>query len=152
MRSASRFFLIAILCLMPTVFGAQQLNDAVSGGDMRIPKGARLFISPVEGGYDIYLAAAIVEKKVPVILVTDKAKADFELASVTESEKANWAKMLFLSSSNSAEQASIKIVRLSSGNIVYGYNVHKSNSVRGKQSSAEACAKHLKDKIEHDDR
>jgi len=56
--------------------------------------------------------------------------------------------MLFMGSGASAEQASIMVVNLKSGNVVFGYNVNKSSSARGKQSSAEACAKHLKEKIE----
>ena len=31
--------------------------------------------------------------------------------------------------------------------VVFAYSVHKANSVRGKQSTGEACAKHLKEKI-----
>jgi hypothetical protein len=113
-----------------------------------IPKGARIYVAPIEGGYDIYLTAAIQKKQVPVIVVTDRSKADFEIAGVTESEKAGWAKMFFMSSTASAEEASIKVANVRTGEIVYGYNVNKRNSVRGKQSSAEACAKHLKEKIE----
>ena len=88
------------------------------------------------------------KKEVPLTLVTDKSKADFELSGVTESEKAGWAKTIFLASTARNEQASIKIVNLKTGTIVFGYNVNKSNSARGKQSSSEACAKHLKEKIE----
>ncbi len=145
MRSVLKSFILTAFCILP-ILAAQ------SNADMHIPRGARLFISPVEGGYDIYLAAAIINKKVPVVLVTDKSKADFELSSVTETERAGWAKMFFMGSNASAEQASIKIVNLKTDTIVYGYNVNKSKSVRGKQSSSEACAKHLKGKIESEDR
>jgi hypothetical protein len=116
--------------------------------DPRVPKGAKVFITPLENGYHIYLAAAIQKKEVPVVLVIDKARAEFELSAVTESEKAGWAKMLFLSSGASAEQASFQLVNLKAGTVSFGYNVNKSNSAKGKQSSAEACAKHLKGKIE----
>src|SRR5438876_2710866 len=91
--------------------------------DLRIPSGSRLYIGPIEGGYDIYLAAAMHKKEVPLIIVNDKEKADFELSGVTESEKAGWAKMLFMGSTSTAEQASIKIVNLKTGTIVFGYNV-----------------------------
>jgi hypothetical protein len=113
-----------------------------------IEPGARIYIEQLENGYHVYLAAAFHKKKVPLVIVTDKSKADFQLMAVTESEQAGWAKMLFLGSGASAEQASIMIVNLSTGNVVFGYNVNKSNSARGKQSSAEACAKHVKKKIE----
>jgi hypothetical protein len=116
--------------------------------DAKIPKGARFFIGAIEGGYDIYLAAAMHKKEVPIVIVTDKSKADFELSGVTESEKAGWAKTIFLGNTSTAEQASIKVVNLKTGTVVFGYNVNKGSSARGKQSSAEACAKHLKEKIE----
>jgi len=116
--------------------------------DAKIPKGARFFIGTIEGGYDIYLAAAMHKKEVPIVIVTDKSKADFELSGVTESEKAGWAKTIFLGNTNTAEQASIKVVNLKTGTVVFGYNVNKGSSARGKQSSAESCAKHLKEKIE----
>lgn len=123
---------------------AQLTQDA----NASIPAGARVFIGPIEGGYDIYLAAAMHKKEVPIVMVTDKSKADFELSGVTESEKAGWAKMLFWGNTSSAEQASVKMVNLKTGTVVWGYNVNKSSSARGKQSSSEACAKHLKEKIE----
>ena len=52
--------------------------------------------------------------------------------------------MLFIGSENSNEQASIKVVELKSGAVIFGYSVHKGNSVRGRQSAGEACAKHIK--------
>jgi|SRR5438105_2410366 len=118
------------------------------GSNARVPAGSRMFIAPIEGGYDIYLSAAMTKKAVPLIMVTDRAKADFELSGVTETDKAGWAKMVFMRSTSTNEQASIKMVNLKSGVVVWGYNVNKSNSARGKQSSSESCAKHLKEKIE----
>lgn len=117
-------------------------------GSAVIPAGSKIYIAPLEGGYDVYLSAAIIHKRVPVIIVEERDKADFEITGVNETDKAGWAKMLFLGRDNTNEQASIKIVNLKTDAVVYGYNVHKSNSRKGKQSSSEACAKHLKEKIE----
>jgi hypothetical protein len=112
-----------------------------------IPAGSKVYIAPIPGGYENYIAAGILKKKVPVVLVNDSAKADYKVSGVSESEKANWAKMLFMNSSASREQASIQVVDLKSGEVVFAYSVHKANSARGKQSTGEACAKHLKEKI-----
>jgi hypothetical protein len=111
-------------------------------------RGARIYIAPIDGGYDIYLTAALQKKQVPVVVVIDRSKADFEIAGATDTEKAGWAKMFFIGTDHSNEQASIKIADVKTGEIVYGYNVNKHNSVRGKQSSSEACAKHIKENIE----
>jgi hypothetical protein len=138
----------AIVLATAAIPASQSPAGAPPDADLRIPRGARLYIAPIEGGFDIFLAAAMHKKEVPIILVADREKADFEMSGVTESEKAGWAKMLFLGSTSTAEQASIKIVNVKTGTIVFGYNVNKSNSHKGKQSSSEACAKHLKEKIE----
>jgi hypothetical protein len=138
----------AIVCLAAVGFAEQapaQLSQDASG---RIPAGARVYIGAVEGGYDIYLAAAMHKKEVPIVIVTDRSKADFELSGVSESEKAGWAKIVFWGNTSSREQASVKMVNLKTETVVWGYNVNKGSSMRGKQSSAEACAKHLKEKIE----
>ena len=116
--------------------------------DKPIPSGAKVFIAPVEGGFETYLAAGIQQKKVPVVIVGSRDKADFEIAAVAESEKAGWAKMLFARSADSMEQAGIKVTNIRTDEVVFAYAVHKSNSIHGKQSAAEACAKHMKEKIE----
>jgi len=135
-----------VLCIAGSALAQQ--GPVTQDANASIPAGARVFIAPIEGGFDIYLAAAMHKKEVPIVLVADKSKADYELSGVTESEKAGWAKVVFWGNTSSSEQASVKIVNLKTGIVSWGYNVNKSSSARGKQSSAEACAKHLKEKIE----
>ena len=137
-----------VMTLVVAVAAFPQDREIKVDTNAKIPKGARFFIGAIEGGYDIYLAAAMHKKEVPIVIVTDKSKADFELSGVTESEKAGWAKTIFLGNTSTSEQASIKVVNLKTGTVVFGYNVNKGSSARGKQSSAESCAKHLKEKIE----
>lgn len=137
-----------VLCLATIAFGQDERTQLTQDADARIPSGARVFIGAVEGGYDIYLSAAMHKKEVPIVIVTDRSKADFEMSGVTESERAGWAKIVFWGNTNTNEQASVKMVNLKTGTVVWGYNVNKSSSARGKQSSAEACAKHLKERME----
>ena len=85
---------------------------------------------------------------VPIVLVTDRAQAQYELGAHSESQKAGAAKKVIMLNWHSNEQASIQVVDLASGEVVYAYSANKKNSTHGKQSSAEACAKHLKEKIE----
>ncbi len=113
-----------------------------------IPSGAKVFISPMKDGYEKELAAALQAKKVPVEVVTEKDKADFEISGASESKKAGAAKIIIMGSWHSSEQASITVTNLKSGEAVWAYSVNKSDSAHGKRSTAEACAKHLKEKIE----
>jgi hypothetical protein len=112
-----------------------------------IPAGSKIFVAPMPGGIDSYIVAGIVKKKVPVVVTTDREQADYEVTGVSESEKAGWAKMFFLGTDASREQASIKVADVNTGEVVFAYSVHKRNSARGKQSAGEACAKHLNERI-----
>jgi hypothetical protein len=114
-----------------------------------LPSGARIYIAPMPTGFETYVAAGLEKKKVPVVLVTDRDKADFELSGVSDSDKAGWAKMLFLGSQQTNENASIKVVNLKTGDVVFAYSVNKTNSYKGKQSAGEAIAKHINEKIEN---
>jgi len=110
----------------------------------KIPAYAKVYVAPMPAGFENYLIAGLRNKKVPLTVVVDRAKAEYEISGVSESDKAGWAKMLFMGSQQSNELASIKVSDLRTGAIVFGYSVHKGNSVRGKQSAGEACAKHIK--------
>ena len=94
-----------------------------------------MYIDPVESGFETYLSAAIHQKKVPVVIVGTRANADFEIATI--------------SAAASAESASIKVTNIKTDEVVFAYAVNKYNSVHGKQSAAEACAKHLKGSMKY---
>jgi hypothetical protein len=104
-----------------------------------VPPGAKVFIAPM---------TAIGKKKVPIVVVELRDDADFEMSGAAETQKAGAAKILLTGSWHSTEDATIKLTNLKTSVVAFAYSVHKSDSAHGKQSSAEACAKHLKDAIE----
>jgi len=140
--------LVALVFALAANVAVAQEGKSVDQSKKAIERSSRIYIAPIEGGFDTFLAAAIIKKQVPVVVVTDRAKADYEITGIANSEKAGWAKMLFMGVDTSNDMASIKVVEIKSNEVVYGYSVSKGNSYRGKQSAAEACAKHLKEKIE----
>lgn len=121
----------------------------VQAGDPHsVPAGSKIWIqSNGVDGFDTFLTAAITKKKVPVEVIADREQADFEITTASETEKTSWAKVVFLSQTGSKEEASMKVVNRKTGAVVFAYSVHKRNSFHGKQSSAEACAKHLMEVI-----
>ncbi|HWQ55321.1 MAG TPA: hypothetical protein VN442_16665 [Bryobacteraceae bacterium] len=110
-----------------------------------IPAGSKIYVD-AEQGFDAYLTGALGKKKVPVTVVADKEKADYVLQGLSNHEEKGWASKIFLGHRDTSE-ATIKLVDIKSGEIVYAYAVHKKNSARASQSTAEACAKHLKEAI-----
>lgn len=111
-----------------------------------IPPGSKVYIAPMEG-FETHLKAAFTKKDVPLVIVEEKEKADFEITGTASSQKASAAKKIIMGSWRSREEATIKVTNLKSGVIVFGYSVHKENSAHGQKSTAEACAKHLKEKV-----
>ena len=146
----------ATLCFSSfSLAGAAQANGPSSTppakGSLtnKIPSGSRIYVAPM-GGFENYVIAGILKKKVPVVIVADRDKAEYEIRGAAETEKAGWAKMLFLGSQNSNEQASINVQEVKTGNVVFAYSVNKLNSARGKQSAGEAIGKHLNEAIGKD--
>lgn len=123
------------------------LASYAQGQDKKIPAHSKVYIAPMDG-FENDLKAALEKKKVPVELVSERDKADFEITGTAESDKASTAKKVIFLDWHSNEQASIKVSDLKSGEVVFAYSVNKRSSAHGKRSSAEACAKHLKDQIE----
>jgi hypothetical protein len=122
-----------------------QEGQLATVNNAKIPAGSKIFVAPMEAGFDNFIIAGFQKKNVPLVVVADKSKADYELSGIEDSEKAGWAKMLFMGSQQSREQGSVKITDLKSGAVIFGYSVHKGNSYKGKQSAGEACAKHVKE-------
>jgi hypothetical protein len=129
---------VAAMALCCAAFSGQSQNS--------IPAGSKVYVAPMNG-FETYLKAAMEKKKVPVEVVEDKAQADFEISGAAESQKASTAKKVIMLNWHSNEEASIRVVNLKTKEVAFAYSVDKQSSAHGKKSSAEACAKHLKDVI-----
>ena len=134
--------------LLITLSGLPQAASQ-SATNKIIPPNSKVFIAPMPDGFNEYLEAAIQKKKVPIELVAEKDKADFQITGQSETQKASTAKKVIMWDWRSNEQASIQITNLQTSQVVFAYSVNKVSSAHGKKSSAEACAKHLKEKIEN---
>ena len=136
---------IVVILLLVLFSAAQVLGQATS---KVIPPNSKVFIDPMPDGFDEFLNAAIEKKKVPLQVVADKDQADFQITGQSETQKASTAKKVLMWDWRSNEQASIQVVSLKTSELVFAYSVNKISSAHGRKSSAEACAKHLKEKIE----
>jgi hypothetical protein len=139
---------LAALCLalavsLPLV---AQTTPAATSSAIGIRPNSKVFIQPMDG-FETYLTAAILKKKVPLIVTDDKAKADYVITGTSHVEKAGWAKTIFISGAPQAG-ASITMKDAKTGDLAFAYSVDKFNAARAAQSTAEACAKHLKEAIE----
>jgi hypothetical protein len=123
-----------------------------------IPRNSKIhigrFVSEGENptGFETYLAAAIRKKNVPVLMVTDRDQADFEITGSADKKGGGWAKKVFLGDFRSTTSASIQVVNIKTGVVAYADSSHRASANRGMRSSAEKLAKYLKKKIEGDEK
>jgi hypothetical protein len=126
---------------------AESKNTKTSpAAGLKIPAGSKIYVAPM-AGFENYVVAGIMKKKVPVSIVADRDKADYEINGAAETQKAGWAKIVFTGNDSTNEEASINVTEIKTGAVVFAYSVHKGNSVRGKQSAGEAIGKHLNEAI-----
>ena len=133
------------LLLALVVCGAPVMGQADNGD------GPKIFIQ-AEPDFTTALTAAMVKKKVPAVVVEDKAHAQFVLSSAAvdsrdESAAGKVARCLFMDciGVNGSSEVSVKLVRSGDSAVVWAYQVRKGNSgPLGVQSLSEAIAKHLK--------
>ena len=135
------------------VFSAVFLSSTIIGQSddqgTRIRPGSRVFVAPMDG-FETFLTAAMSAKKVPMTVVTNREHADYEVVGTASSERPGAIRTLLRGETGTDEEASIAMKNVRSGVVVFAYSVHLKDSFRGRQSAAESCAKHLKDRIDAD--
>ncbi|MGH9948492.1 MAG: hypothetical protein ACRD6X_15040 [Pyrinomonadaceae bacterium] len=142
----NKFKIIFPMCIVLVVALNAIAQDAAQV-DKSIPRNSKVFIAPVDG-FETYMAAAIAKKKVPLIIVTDRDAADFEIIGTAEKKSAGWAKVIFLGDIRGSASASMQVVNLKTKVVVYADSSDRSSANRGHKSTAEKLAKYLKEKIE----
>jgi hypothetical protein len=114
----------------------------------------KIYIAP-QNGFETYLAGAFTKKNVPAQIVTAPETADYILSPAPvqqkpESAGGKIARCLFAycAGIEGSQTASVSLIDAKTKGIVWAYNVKKGGSSNF-QSSAEACAKHLKNWLQH---
>jgi hypothetical protein len=118
--------------------------------DNKIPAGAKVYIEKMDG-FETYMAAALEKKKVPLLVVSKREEADFEIKGVAEKQKAGWAKTIFGSGLPSAS-ASIQVINLKSGVVAFAVSEERRDANFGQRSVAEYLAKKIGEKMRNDEK
>lgn len=161
-------FMNRVLAIVLLTFSAIALAQAP-----QLKSGSTIYIEPMDG-YETYLAAAIVKKHVPLVVVADKDKADYIVRSTVNhttpsqpvvvvsnsnvnNNNVNNSNVTTRSSSGGGYGAalaalgststSIAIVDPHSSQVVFAYAAGKAGANQ-LQRTAEDCAKHMKEFIE----
>jgi len=110
-------------------------------GQQSIPAGSSVFVD-TNNGFDIFILAALQNKHVPLVLVSSRDKADYVLDSALFHSQ-EFAATQKIAGTYRVSESAFKLTT-KSGEIIWAYAATKGMFSKGKQSVAEACAKHLK--------
>jgi hypothetical protein len=140
-----KLFAIAVFCIIALALAP------VGHAQISNPK---IYIAP-QNGFETYLAGAFTKKSVPAQIVIAPEAADYILSPAPvqqkpESAGGKIARCLFAycAGIEGSQTASVSLIDAKTKAIVWAYNVKKGGSSNF-QSSAEACAKHLKNWLQH---
>lgn len=136
--------------LLLMILFAMLSSAATRAQDNKIPAGAKVYIEKMEG-FETYLAAALDKKKVPLVVVSKREEADFEIKGVAEKQKAGWAKTIFGSGLPSAS-ASIQVVNVKSGVVAFAVAEERKDANFGQRSVAEYLAKKIGEQMRNDEK
>jgi hypothetical protein len=166
-----RMIPLLLLLLVPVAAAAQEPTTATAIKATQaapsdpfeaqlIPRNSKVYIAPFKSenaekpveGFETYMAAALRKKNVPLIMVTNREDADFEIVGTADKKGAGLAKKLLLGDWRDTTSASLSVTNLKTGVVAYADSSHRSSANRGMRSSAEKLAKYLKKKIEGDEK
>lgn len=86
-----KYCLLTLFALF--AFTASQVRADVKNA--KVPAGAKIFIAPMEGDLHPFIAAEIVKKKLPVVVVTEEKEADFILTGASIKGDDKWYHTVF---------------------------------------------------------
>ncbi|MGH9967223.1 MAG: hypothetical protein ACREBG_05245 [Pyrinomonadaceae bacterium] len=88
--------LLVIVLLFPAYLTAQdKKSEQTLSQRHTIPEGSRIYISPMEGKLEGFIAAELVKKKLPIIVVIDDKQADYIIAGASIKGDDKWFHSIF---------------------------------------------------------
>jgi hypothetical protein len=108
-----------------------------------------LYVTPTEDSFEVYIAAAMSKKKVPITVTKNKEAADFILTTTgvevqKQSTGSKIARCLFMYCGGIEDRGSTSVEVTQGDRVVWSYSVNKGRGQKNRQSLAEAIAKHFK--------
>src|SRR5262249_11458652 len=83
----------------------------------KIQPGAKIFITNMQGGLDGFIAAEILKQKLPVVVVTDEASADYILAGGSIKADDHWYNSAF--GGKDKNEGNVKLMSVKNKSLVW---------------------------------
>jgi hypothetical protein len=109
-----RYYFLAVLAVHALAF-----TQAVAQNKFENPSlsGTKVFIEPMQGDLHPFIAAEIIKKKLPFVVVTEKEKAEYILAGAYAIGDGNWFRTVF--GSKDSNEWSIQLINVKDKTLVW---------------------------------
>ncbi len=122
-----------LLALCATLFAGETIHP-----------GSKVYVKPTKDDFDRYLMAEIQKEELPIVLVTKRETAEFEITVTSHSNKTEVSQSSILPDEEPYDDETISIINLKTGGIIFSDTVYDRRSRRGYKYTAEICVKHLR--------
>jgi hypothetical protein len=103
-----RVLLVSVLVLGMSVVATAQ--------GTKVPSGSKVFLAPMEGNLDGFVAAEIVKKRLPITVVTDEKDADFVLTGTSIRADDKWYHVVF--GGKDKNEGNVKLINVKERSVV----------------------------------
>jgi hypothetical protein len=114
-----------------------------------VSQGARLYIEPMNG-FENYLTAAILAKKVPVSVVLDKSRADYVAEGTFKQEAVGASGIVSIlrpAHNETNYSASVSVIDQKTDSVAFAYSSQRNATHNASKQVAEDWATHLRDEM-----
>lgn len=120
MKQISRFvlFLAMIIFCAGSVNAQDKAAKQTLSQRYTIPDGSRIYISPMEGKLEGFIAAELVKKKLPIVLVIDDKEADYIIAGASIKGDDKWYHSVF-GTGKDKNEANIQVISVKDKTVVW---------------------------------
>ena len=87
--------LITIVFCAVSILGQEKKAERTLSQRYTIPDGSKIYISPMEGKLEGFIAAELVKKKLPIVVVIDETGADYIIAGTSIRGDDKWFHSVF---------------------------------------------------------
>ena len=116
-----------------------------------VPRGSKVFISPMDGNLDGFISSEIIKQKIPMTVVTDEKDAEFVLAGASVKADDKWYHVVF--GGKDKNEGNVRLLSVKDKTMVWAGEAGDRSLMwggwrrGGERKVADRIVKHMKDDL-----
>lgn len=114
MKPLLRFTIVVTCIILISTLAIAQKKERIS-----IPEGSKVYIAKMENGFDGYISAEIIKRKLPVTIVTDDSTADYIITGGSNKGDHHWYDTVVTGVEKDRNQGNIQLVSAKEKSVIW---------------------------------